>query len=121
MVFNEFINTYGATILYSILTAIAGYIGIQLKNLYQKYVNDKTKKDVVRTCVKAVEQIYTDLHGDEKLNKCIESVSAMLCDKGITITDIEIRMLIEAAVKELNDSFIGDDVEDSFDDEANAD
>lgn len=121
MVFNEFINTYGATILYSILTAIAGYIGIALKNLYTKYVNDKTKKDVVRTCVKAVEQIYTDLHGEDKLNKCIESVSAMLCDKGITITDIEIRMLIEAAVKELNDSFSDIGFEEYFlDDEADA-
>ncbi|MBR6917143.1 MAG: phage holin family protein [Clostridia bacterium] len=123
MVFNEFINTYGATILYSVLTAIAGYIGIALKNLYTKYVNDKTKKDVVRTCVKAVEQIYTDLHGEDKLNKCIESVSAMLCAKGITITDIEIRMLIEAAVNEFNQSFSDIDYVttlDYTDDEADA-
>lgn len=105
MVFNEFINTYGATILYSILTAIAGYIGIALKNLYTKYINDKTKKDVVKTCVQAVEQIYTDLHGEDKLNKCIESVASMLGEKGITITDIEIRMLIEAAVNEFNQGF----------------
>ena len=123
MVFNEFINTYGATILYSVLTAIAGYIGIALKNLYTKYVNDKTKKDVVRTCVKAVEQIYTDLHGEDKLNKCIESVSAMLCAKGITITDIEIRMLIEPAVNEFNQSFSDIDYVttlDYTDDEADA-
>lgn len=105
MVFNEFINTYGATILYSILTAIAGYIGIALKNLYTKYINDKTKKDVVKTCVQAVEQIYADLHGEDKLNKCIESVASMLGEKGIAITDIEIRMLIEAAVNEFNQSF----------------
>lgn len=102
MVIDEFVATYGATILYSILTAIAGYIGITIKNIYAKYVNDKTKKDVVRTCVKAVEQIYADLHGAEKLDKCIESVSAMLGEKGIAITDIEIRMLIEAAVNEFN-------------------
>ena len=107
MVINEFITTYGATILYSILTAIAGYIGIAIKNLYTKYVNDKTKKDVVHTCVQAVNQIYKDLHGEEKLAKCIDSVSAMLCEKGITITDIEIRMLIEAAVNEFN-STLGD-------------
>ena len=67
--FSEFITTYGATILYSILTAIAGYLGIVVKNLYTKYINDKTKQDVAKTCVKAVEQIYKDLHGEEKLQK----------------------------------------------------
>lgn len=96
---------YGATILYTILTAIAGYIGIAVKNLYEKYVNDKTKKDVVKICVKAVEQIYTDLHGEEKLNMCIDSVVSMLGVKGISVTDIEVRMLIEAAVAEFNDAF----------------
>ena len=101
-IFKDFINTYGVSILYAILTAIAGYVGIFLKNYFQKYVNDKTKRDVVRTCVKAVEQIYKNLHGDEKLNKCIEAVSSMLGEKGINITDIEIRMLIEAAVNEMN-------------------
>lgn len=100
---NEFITTYGSTILYTIVTAIAGYIGIALKNLYEKYVNDKTKQDVVKTCVQAVEQIYTDLHGQEKLDKCVESASSMLCEKGITVTELEIRMLIEAAVKEMNE------------------
>lgn len=101
-IIKEFIETYGVSILYTILTAIAGYIGIAMKNLYNKYVNDKTKKNVVRTCVRAVEQIYKDLHGEEKLNMCIESVSEMLCEKGITISELEIRMLIEAAVNEMN-------------------
>ena len=62
-ILNEFITNYGSTILYTILTAIAGYLGIVVKNLYTKFINDKTKKDVVKTCVKAVEQIYVDLHG----------------------------------------------------------
>ncbi|MBO5507435.1 MAG: hypothetical protein J6A00_06695 [Bacteroides sp.] len=101
----DFINDYGANILCSIITALVGYIGIEIKRIYVKYINDETKKSVVRTCVKAVEQLYKDLHGEEKLNKCIESVSAMLCDKGIAITDIEVRMLIESAVNEFNNGF----------------
>lgn len=103
--FTEFINAYGMEILYAIITAIAGYIGIVVKNLYQKYVNDSTKKAVVKTCVQAVEQIYTDLHGQEKYDKVVESASEMLCEKGITITDIELKMLIEAAVGEFNKVF----------------
>ena len=101
----EFISTYGTTILYSILTAIAGYLGIVIKNLYTKYINDKTKQDVAKTVVKAVEQMYKDLHGDEKLQKALEAASDMLLTKGITISDIELRLLIEAAVAEFNDAF----------------
>lgn len=101
----EFISVYGTTILYSILTAIAGYLGIVVKNIYQKYINDKTKQDVAKTCVKAVEQIYKDLHGEEKLQKALEAASEMLANKGITISDLEMRILIEAAVAEFNDVF----------------
>ena len=104
-IINEFIETYGVTILYTILTALAGYVGIAVKNLYRKYIDNKTKRDVARTCVRAIEQIYIDLHGPEKLNKCIEAASEMLAERGITITEIELRMLIEAAVNEFNNGF----------------
>lgn len=101
----EFISEYGTTILYAILTALAGYLGIVIKRLYTKFVNDKTKQAVAKTVVQAIEQIYKDLHGDEKLNKALESMSEMLAEKGITITDLEMRMLIEAAVAEFNEAF----------------
>lgn len=126
----EFISVYGTTILYSILTAIAGYLGIVVKNLYKKYINDKTKKDVAETVVKAVEQLYKDLHGEEKLQKALEAASEMLANKGITVTDIELRMLIEAAVGEFNDAFnrdveyefvIEDEAEDEEDEVSDSD
>lgn len=101
----EFISEYGTTILYAILTALAGYLGIVIKRLYTKFVNDKTKQAVAKTVVQAVEQIYKDLHGEEKLNKALESASEMLAEKGIAITDLELRMLIEAAVAEFNEAF----------------
>lgn len=99
----NFINEYGATILYAIITFIAGYVGLWLKNLATKYINDKTKKEVVLIVVKAVQQLYKDLGGEEKLDKAIESATEMLAEKGITITELELRMLIEAAVKEIKD------------------
>ena len=103
--FAEFISTYGATILYTIVTAIAGYIGIVIKNLYKRYIDDQTKKSVVKTVVQGIEQMYKDLHGEEKLNVAIKNVTSMLGNKGITVTDLEIRMLIEAAVGEFNNAF----------------
>jgi len=102
---NEFIMQYGTTLLYTVITAIAGYLGVVVKNLYTKHLNDKTKHDVAQTVVKAVEQIYTDLHGEEKLNKAIKSASEMLAEKNIQITELELRMLIEAALAEFNNAF----------------
>ena len=103
--FAEFVNEYGTLILYTIITGIAGYLGIVIKNLYQKYVNDKTKKAVVKTVVMGIEQLYKDLGGEEKLDKALESASEMLMEKNITITELELRMLIEAAVGEFKKAF----------------
>lgn len=105
MDFNEFLSTYGMNILGTILTALAGYLGVVIKNLCQKYLNDKTKQDVAKTCVKAVEQIYKDLHGEEKFNKALECISDMLAEKGIAVSDTEMKMLIESAVAEFNEVF----------------
>ena len=103
--FAEFINTYGVQILYTILTAIAGYIGIVVKNLVAKYLNDKTKQAVAKTAVQFVEQVYKDLHGEDKLMAALSAAEEMLAEKGITVTDLEMRVLIEAAVAEFNEAF----------------
>lgn len=103
--FAEFINTYGMQILYAIITAVAGYIGIVIKNLVTKYINDKTKENVSKTAVKFVEQVYKDLHGEDKLTAALAAASEMLAEKGITVTELELRVLIEAAVAEFNEAF----------------
>ena len=103
--FAEFINQYGMEILYGVVTAIAGYLALVVKNLVTKYINDKTKQSVAKTVVRAVEQIYKDLNGEEKLAKAIESSAEMLTEKGITVTEIELRMLLEDAVGEFNNVF----------------
>jgi hypothetical protein len=103
--FEEFVNMYGMQILYTFITAFFGYIGIVVKNLVKKYLDDKTKLSVAKTAVKYVEQVYKDLHGDDKLNEALIAASAMLAEKGITITELELRVLIEAAVAEFNNAF----------------
>lgn len=103
--FKMFISEYGTAIAYMIITGVFAYLGVKAKALADKYLNDKTKRDVAKTVVKAVEQVYKDLHGDEKLTKALESASEMLMEKGIVVTDLELRMLIEAAVSEFNKAF----------------
>ena len=101
----EFFDVYGVSILYGIITFIAGYVGVAVKRTYQKYIDNETKEKVVKTCVKAVEQLYKDLGGEEKLSIALENASQMLAEKGVNITELELRMLIEAAVAEFNDAF----------------
>lgn len=101
----DFISEYGAEILMAIITFVATYLGIYLKKVATKWLDNKTKQDIAKTCVKAVEQIYKDLHGEEKLQEALKAASEMLQSENITVTDIELRMLIEAAVAEFNDAF----------------
>ena len=101
-IFKEFIAEYGVTLIYTLVTAIFGYLGIAAKKLIGNYFADKEKADVARTVVKFVEQVYKDLHGEEKLMKALESASTMLAERGITYSEPEMRMLIEASVAEFN-------------------
>ena len=103
--FAKFMSEYGITIIGTILTGVATYLGMVAKNLYTKWVNDKTKKDVVDTVVKAVEQIYKDLHGEDKLDRAIDSAAIMLSEKGIKVSDLELELLIESALAEFNQAF----------------
>lgn len=107
-IFTHMITEYLPVILTTIITAITA----QLKICYTKYINDKTKKDIAATTVRYIEQIYYDLHGNEKLDKAKESMLALLEDKNIKINEIEMIMLLESAVKEMNYKSLTDFIED---------
>lgn len=100
-----FINQYGIEIVTTIVTAIVGYIAVVAKNLAQKYINDKTKKDVAKIVVSGIEQCYKALEGPQKLEKALEAASSMLAEKGIKVTEVELRMLLESALSEFNKVF----------------
>ena len=102
--FEQIISEVLMPILATAITALAGYIGLQIKAMYKKHIDDKTKESVVKTVVKAVKQLYKDLNGEEKLAKAIENITDILNEKGITVSELEIRMLIESAVEELKES-----------------
>ena len=108
----EIFMQYLTEIVSALLSAFAVWLGLELKKLAQKYVNTQTKKDVARTVVQAVEQIYKDLHGEEKLAKALEAASEILTEQGIHVTGLELRTLIEDAVGEFNGVFWSDNTAD---------
>lgn len=91
----EFLSTYGTTILYALLSAAATALGAWIGSIYKSKVTDETKRKVVKTCCKAVEQLYKDLDGPAKYVKACEAIEEMLAKQNITISALEIEMLIE--------------------------
>jgi hypothetical protein len=104
MLWKEFISAYGVEIIFTLLTAAATALGAWIGRIYKAKVNDETKRKIVKTVCMAVKQIYKDLSGAEKYEKAVESIVAMLNEKGITITDIEIKMLIEEVCADFTDA-----------------
>ena len=119
--FKDFINEYGVKIMLMVLSAVGSYVGMQIKILYDKYITSIEKRKIVTDVVRAVEQMYHDLDGEEKLQHAIEGATEILGSRGIKVTDFELRMLIEAAVSGFNYAFgtellLGEQVEGEIED-----
>lgn len=103
--FAEFINIYGMEILGTILVALAGIFGMVAKNLAAKYLDTNTKRTLANVVVQFVEQVYKDLHGQDKLNAALSTLADLLAEKNIYATEAEMIVMIEAAVAEFNEVF----------------
>lgn len=102
---NNIINGVLIPLLSTILLGVAGWLGVKLKQQLDEKEKNKTTLQVVAICVQAVEQIYKELHGPDKLQKCIEMVTDMLSTRGIEISATDIRILIESVLAEFNNAF----------------
>lgn len=110
--FEYFVYNYGMEIIGLLLLAIAGCMGIAMRNglnLWVKAQNsrldDETKITIARAVVAFVEQVWQDLHGKDKLQKALETARELLAKKGIDFDADEMMVLIEAAVAEFNEAF----------------
>ena len=101
----EIINTYGAEILGTILVALAGIFGMVAKNIAAKYLDTDTKRTLAKVVVEFIEQTYKELHGKDKLNAALATLSQLLDEKKIKATEAEMIVMIEAAVAEFNEVF----------------
>ena len=79
------------------LTAMLGYVGTRING----FLKSKNLDSVAKTVVKWTEQVYTDIHGKEKLEKALTKASLLLAEKGIKVSEEELMVAIEAACYEL--------------------
>lgn len=101
----NFISMYGSTILYTLIIALIGYFAKIVKKYLDKWLNTQEEKEIAKSVVLMVEQVYKNVHGEEKLNLALENLSSILAAKGITMSDLEMRVLVQAAVGEFNKVF----------------
>lgn len=94
----QIIVQYLPAVLAIIATSFVAYLSKVCGNV----AKNSTKKDIATTTVRYIEQIYKDLHGEEKFNEAKKKMVELLNDKGIKISETELTMLIEEAVNEMN-------------------
>ena len=82
----------------AIITGVISYLGIRIKNLYQEYIQDKLKKEIVDKTVKYVEQTCKDVTCEEKKRKALEKSLEWMKEKKLNVSDTELEILIESAV-----------------------
>lgn len=100
-----FMTNYGTQLIGLILCAVFGCIAYAVKQIARTYLNDETKLSIARTVVRFVEQVWTEIHGQDKLQKALETAEEMLRKKNIPFDADEMMVLIEAAVQEMNEVF----------------
>lgn len=120
----EILNTYGMELLKAIVLLIAGTFGLIACKVATRCLNTETKRTLARTGVLFVEQVFKDLHGEEKMAKFLEYAAAQLKRYGIKFDADEMKALAEAFLAEFNNAFNsadmimdGIDVDDLTDDQ----
>ena len=94
MIYMTFIMEYGNMIIYTVLTAILGYVGIEIKKIVSRWLTLLEKKDVVKTCVLAVNRLYKRKKPSEKYNIALRNIENMLNERNIHASKFEIKLLI---------------------------
>lgn len=90
-----------------VLTACVGLVTKQIV----AFLNEKglasqieKNKKLVKIVVEAVEQSYKELDGEQKLQLVKSKLVKLMNEKKISISQEELDLMIEAMVKEMNDS-----------------
>ena len=100
-------------VLMALVVAIVGIVANTLLPYLKQKKEEATAKirqtkwawaaDIIDAVVRAVEQtVEEDLHGEAKKDVAIQYISDILSRAGLTLSDVEINTLIEAAVNTMN-------------------
>ena len=95
---NQIINAIMPYVV-TIVTAVFAYLAVRIKTKLEEKLNTQAKKEVAEATVNYIQQVYSALDGKEKLQKALETATEWLESKGIKVSEAEMTILIEAAIK----------------------
>lgn len=100
----ELINAlmpYLLSALGTILTAVAAWLGSKLGRYIDSKKNSAELRNIVSATVKYVEQVGKALGSKEKLAEAKAKALQWAQEKGLSVSEVELEILIEAFVNEL--------------------
>lgn len=89
----------------AVVVGMAGLVTKKVVNYLQKkgiMQELEHKKELVNLSVNYAEQVFYQLNGPEKFDKALEKAAQEFRKAGLPIDSDEIRLMIEAAVSEIN-------------------
>lgn len=101
----ELLSKYLFDLINLLLGVAFSWLALKIKTYFANKDKNGQKAQIAKTVVLAVEQMYKDLHGEQKLEKGLEMASAMLAEAKIKVTSTELRALIESALAQFNGVF----------------
>ena len=101
----EMVAYYAPQVMEAALYVIAIVIGIVAGKYIRPLLQNKVVEVFARNAVLFVEQVYKDLHGEDKLNMALEQLSVRLTKWKINISAAEMKFMLEAAVAKFNNAF----------------
>ena len=91
----------------TIVGAVATYIGIRVKALFEEKIDTEKKEKIVEVSIRYINQIYKNLDGPAKFEKAKEVILEQLNEKGLSITELELTVMIESTVNAFKDGYNG--------------
>lgn len=82
----------------TVISVLLGVLAAKIKTTYNNKVQDETVRAIVESVVRWTQQVYKDCDGPEKLQTALQKASDILNEKGITVSESELNMLIESVV-----------------------
>lgn len=92
----------------TVLTIVAAYLGIKAKQFLEEKTSADQAKKIIETTCQYINQVYDNLDGPAKYDKAREDILKQLDEKGIKLTDLQLKVLIESTVNSFKSGLTSD-------------
>lgn len=105
----EWIYEMLTEIVFSVVGVICAFVAARLGEALASFWKERNRNEcierVAATCVSAVQMMYRDFGGEEKLSHAMKMASELLAEKGICLSEERIRVCLESALANFKGAF----------------